>query len=143
MILRTRLARGLAVAALGAALATGVAGCSGSTGSSAHATTSHLDPQAFAQRASGAGVVILDVRTPQEFAGGHLPGAINVDVESADFTTKIGSLDKAATYAVYCRSGNRSNTAMQEMAKDGFTDVADLTGGITAWSSAGGTITTN
>ncbi len=95
------------------------------------------------QRASGAGVVILDVRTPQEFAGGHLPGAINVDVESADFTTKIGSLDKAATYAVYCRSGNRSNTAMQEMAKDGFTDVADLTGGITAWSSAGGTITTN
>ena len=143
MILRSRLARAAAVAALGVALASGVAGCSGSTGSAAHATTQNLDPQAFASRASTPGVVILDVRTPEEFATGHLPGAINIDVEAADFTTQIASLDKTATYAVYCRSGNRSGVAMNEMAGEGFTDLADLAGGIAAWAQAGGTIVTN
>ncbi len=143
MILRSRLARAAAVAALGVALASGVAGCSGSTGSAAHATTQNLDPQAFAARASTPGVVILDVRTPEEFATGHLPGAINIDVEAADFTNQIAALDKTATYAVYCRSGNRSAVAMNEMAGEGFTDLADLAGGITAWAQAGGTIVTN
>lgn len=142
MILRSRLARAAAVAALGAALASGVAGCSGSTGSSAHATTQNLDPQAFAARASEPGVVILDVRTPEEFASGHLPGAINIDVESGSFTDQVAKLDKSATYAVYCRSGNRSAVAMDEMAREGFTDLADLAGGITAWAQAGGTIVT-
>ncbi|MCB2176982.1 MAG: rhodanese-like domain-containing protein [Actinomycetales bacterium] len=143
MILRSRLARAAAVAALGVALASGVAGCSGSTGSSAHATTQSLDAQAFAARASEPGVVILDVRTPEEFATGHLPGAINIDVESGSFTDQVASLDKTATYAVYCRSGNRSAVAMDQMAGEGFTDLADLAGGITAWSQAGGAIVTN
>ncbi len=143
MILRSRLARAAAVAALGVALASGVAGCSGSTGSAAHATTQNLDPQAFAARASTPGVVILDVRTPEEFAAGHLPGAVNIDVEAADFTTQVAGLDKSATYAVYCRSGNRSAVAMDEMASEGFIDLADLAGGITAWAQAGGAIVTD
>lgn len=143
MILRSRLTRAAAVAALGVALASGVAGCSGSTGSSAHATTQNLDPQAFAARAAEPGVVILDVRTPEEFASGHLPGAINIDVEAADFTSQLATLDKTAPYAVYCHSGNRSAVAMNEMAGEGFTDMADLAGGIAAWAQAGGTIVTN
>jgi phage shock protein E len=143
MILRSRLTRAAAVAALGVALASGVAGCSGSTGSAAHATVQNLDPQAFADRASTPGVVILDVRTPEEFAAGHLPGAINVDVEAPDFTDQVATLDKTATYAVYCRSGNRSAVAMDEMSREGFTDLADLSGGITAWAQAGGSIVTD
>lgn len=143
MILRTRLTRAAAVAALGVALASGVAGCSGSTGSSTHATTQDLDPQAFAARASEPGVVILDVRTPEEYATGHLPGAINIDVEAPDFSDQVAALDKSATYAIYCHSGNRSGVAMDEMARDGFTDLADLAGGITAWAQAGGSIVTN
>lgn len=143
MILRSRLARAAAVAALGVALASGVAGCSGSAGSAAHATTQDLDPQAFAARASTPGVVILDVRTPEEFATGHLPGAINIDVEAPDFTDQLATLDKNATYAVYCHSGNRSAVAMNDMAGEGFTDLADLAGGITAWAQAGGSIVTD
>lgn len=143
MILRSRLARAAAVAALGVALASGVAGCSGSAGSAAHATTQDLDPQAFAARASTPGVVVLDVRTPEEFATGHLPGAINIDVEASDFTDQLASLDKSTAYAVYCHSGNRSAVAMKEMAGEGFTDLADLAGGITAWAQAGGSIVTD
>ena len=81
--------------------------------------------------------VLVDVRTPAEFAAGHIAGATNIDVEAADFATKIGALDKGAAYALYCRSGNRSGVAMQAMLSSGFTHVFHLGGGIGAWQSAG------
>ncbi|MDO8120444.1 rhodanese-like domain-containing protein [Isoptericola sp. b490] len=143
MLLRTRTTRVAAAAALGVALATGISGCAGDTpANGAHAELKDLPPQAFAERAATPGVVVLDVRTPQEFAAGHLPGAINVDVEAPDFATRIAQLDTSVPYAVYCHSGNRSAAAMQQMAAAGFTDLADLAGGITAWAQAGGTIVT-
>ncbi len=76
---------------------------------------------------------MLDVRTPAEFAQGHIPGAVNIDVEDATFPDKIAKLDPAADYAVYCRSGNRSRAAMEYMTKAGVTHTVGLDGGIGAW----------
>ena len=84
------------------------------------------------------GTVVLDVRTPAEFATGHLPGAQNIDIEGADFATRIAALDKTATYAVYCHSGNRSAMAPEQMTAADFAHVYDLAGGISAWQSMGG-----
>ncbi|MBU6144888.1 MAG: rhodanese-like domain-containing protein [Acidobacteria bacterium] len=69
---------------------------------------------------------IIDVRTPEEFAEGHLQGAINIDVQSADFEKRIGELDETAHYYIYCRSGRRSEIAHEKMIALGFTKVADL-----------------
>ena len=80
---------------------------------------------------------MIDVRTPAEYASGHLPKAQNIDLKGADFATRIAALDKNATYAVYCHSGKRSATTMEQMTGAGFTHVFDLAGGITDWKSAG------
>ena len=83
------------------------------------------------------GVVVLDVRTREEFASGHLPNAINIDLNSSQFAEQITQLDPNATYAVYCRSGNRSRIAVDSMKAGGFTEVHHLEGGIGAWLDAG------
>lgn len=70
-------------------------------------------------------LVLLDVRTPDEFATGHLQGAVNIDVEDPAFDTRIAALDKAGHYVVYCRTGRRSAIAVQSMKDAGFTDVVD------------------
>jgi rhodanese-related sulfurtransferase len=69
--------------------------------------------------------VVIDVRTPAEFAAQHITGAQNIDVEAADFGTRIASLDKAGKYLVYCRSGSRSAIAAQQMASAGFKYIVD------------------
>lgn len=98
--------------------------------------------EAFQALASEPDAVVLDVRTPQEFAAGHLPDAVNLDVEAADFAGRIAELDKTKPYAVYCHSGNRSAGAVQQMLQAGFTHVNDLEGGIVAWQAAGGQVVT-
>lgn len=100
-------------------------------------TATSVAPSEFADLTDQSSVVVLDVRTPGEFAQGHLPDAINMDVESASFGSQIATLDTGATYAVYCRSGNRSKTAMDQMKAAGFTNVTDLDGGIVAWQAQG------
>lgn len=81
--------------------------------------------------------VILDVRTPGEFASGHLENAANVDFYSPDFLDQLDELDRRAIYLVYCRSGGRSGSAHDEMASLGFATVYNMLGGITAWEDAG------
>jgi rhodanese-related sulfurtransferase len=81
--------------------------------------------------------VIIDVRTPEEYAEGHLQGAVNFNVESDEFETQISLLDKNSTYQVYCRSGNRSATAVRQMEDLGFLHVTDL-GGLDEASQATG-----
>lgn len=76
------------------------------------------------------GAVILDVRTPSEFASGAIPGALNINFMGADFDRKIDRLDKTKTYFVYCRSGNRSGQACQLMAQKGFSNLFNLSGGL-------------
>ena len=72
--------------------------------------------------------VIIDVRTPEEFAEGHIEGALNIDVSSDSFGESIAALDMSDSYGVYCRSGNRSAQAVARMEAAGFTDVHDLGG---------------
>ena len=79
-------------------------------------------------------VRLIDVRTPKEYAGGHISGAENIDVKAADFAERIK--DIKGTVAVYCRSGKRSLNAAKQLAELGF-KVYDLTGGILAWQKAG------
>ncbi len=71
------------------------------------------------------GPVILDVRTPAEFASGHLEGAVNIDVTAPDFVDVIAGLPSDGSYVVYCRSGRRSARAAAMMREKGFTDVID------------------
>ena len=87
-------------------------------------------------------LVVLDVRTPEEFAEGHLEGAVLVDFYAADFAEQLAALDTDVPYLVYCRSGNRSGQAMGVMEQLGFTSAADIDGGIVAWADAGLPVTT-
>lgn len=109
-----------------------LAGCS--SGSSA---TQDVNVQGFAEVIEDQSIVILDVRTPEEFAQGHIEGSINIDVSNSNFVSQVSQLDKSKTYAVYCRSGNRSQVATAEMEKLGFTSLFNMTGGAIDWAAAG------
>ena len=97
----------------------------------------------FAKKISDTSIVLLDVRTPAEFAAGHIAGATNIDFESGTFESDIQKLDKSKIYAVYCRSGNRSGQATALMAKDGFKTIFNLDGGLINWQIAGNAVVTN
>ncbi len=71
-------------------------------------------------------VVLIDVRTSEEFAEGHLVGALNLNVEDGTLEAALAGLDPSDTYQVYCRTGRRSAIAYDLMAANGFTDVTDL-----------------
>ena len=133
--------RRLAATAMAVVAIAGVSACSSSspmTGSTSQATSQHMAASDFASAMKTPGTIVLDVRTPAEFSTGHLPAAKNVDFEGTGFAAGIAALDKSATYALYCRSGNRSGKAMEQMAAAGFTHVYDLAGGISAWQNMGG-----
>ncbi len=85
-------------------------------------------------------VIVLDIRTPREFAGGHLPGARNVDFNAADFEKKLGELDRAKTYLVHCASGGRSGRSLDLFKKLQFQSIYHLDGGYNAWQRAGKTV---
>jgi rhodanese-related sulfurtransferase len=80
--------------------------------------------------------VVLDVRTPKEFAAGHIAGATNIDWNSADFQKKVVGLDKSKTWLVHCAVGGRSAKAADKMATLQFTNVYNLEGGLKAWEKA-------
>jgi phage shock protein E len=83
------------------------------------------------------GAVTLDIRTAEEFVGGHLADAQLIDFYGADFAQRIGELPRDATYVLYCRSGNRSAEAASLMRSQGFQSVYEVDGGILAWAQAG------
>ena len=83
------------------------------------------------------GFIILDVRTSSEFQERHIDGALNIDVNLPSFSEELEQLDRNGTYLVYCRSGNRSRTALAIMEDLGFTRIYHLTNGITEWVDAG------
>ena len=78
-------------------------------------------------------VQIIDVRTPEEFADGHIQNAVNIDYFSKSFSVNISKLNKQKTVLVYCAAGGRSATAAKELKKLGFKKVYDLTGGYDDW----------
>ncbi|HEX6886984.1 MAG TPA: rhodanese-like domain-containing protein [Candidatus Nanopelagicales bacterium] len=112
-------------------------GCSGSSSS-----VSTVGAQEFVTSAAEPGTVVVDVRTPAEFAAGHVDGAVNINVESPDFATQIAALPKDTTYAVYCRTGRRSALATDQMAEAGFTSVVNLQGGLADLQAAGAPVVT-
>ncbi|MBC3538318.1 rhodanese-like domain-containing protein [Rufibacter sp. H-1] len=82
-------------------------------------------------------IVVLDVRTPYEFQEGNLKGAVNIDYTSPDFEQEIAKLDTAATYLLYCKSGNRSSKATAVMKSNNFNNLYNATVGFDALRSAG------
>lgn len=80
--------------------------------------------------------VVLDVRTPEEFNQGHLPGAILLDYKSPQFEQELAKLDRNKTYLVYCRAGNRSVKAVEKMRELGFKHIAHMQTGIEGWNKA-------
>ena len=91
-----------------------------------------VDAQQFAEVIANKDVQLVDARTPEEFSEGHIPGAINMDVKSADFDAKIAQLDTSRPVAVYCRSGRRSKLAAERMVNAGL-QVTELADGILSW----------
>jgi len=114
-------------------LVAGVAACSSSTGviesldADAAATLLEDDPTA----------VLLDIRTPEEYAESRIAGAVNIDFYAADFSTRLGALDRDTTYVIYCRSGNRTTAALDIFRDLGFSSVHAVDGGIQAWQGTG------
>ena len=92
-----------------------------------------VEADEFAREIAKEGVQLVDVRTASEYADGHIPNAVNIDVLSSNFAEKIATLDKAKTLAIYCRSGRRSKAAAEQAVKLGF-KVVELDGGVLSWS---------
>jgi phage shock protein E len=129
-----RVSLGLGLAALGL---TGVvlAGCSSDGGTASASAPGSTE--AVAEVVVPDSATIIDVRTPEEYAEGHLEGAVNLDVQSGRFEEELEGLDPDAGYVVYCRTGNRSAAAVATMEASGFTDVTDLGGLDDAAASTG------
>lgn len=90
----------------------------------------NLSPQQFLQAiANTPGATVIDVRTPAEFAVGHLDRAINIDYLGEGFWDKMEALDPAQTYFVYCRTSRRSVRTCTLMRNGGFANVFHLDGG--------------
>lgn len=139
--------RPLAALALGLAVALGASACSGAQAEPT-ATATQLDasavpgvrvapPEQAHALVDTEDVVVLDVRTPEEYAAGHIDGAVLVDFQADDFADQIDALDRDTPYVLYCRSGNRSAQARDLMDELGFRDVTDVAGGFQAWLAAG------
>lgn len=116
-----------------------LAACGGSTTATAAAEIQLVSPSEAATVLSERApeVVLLDVRTPEEFNEVRVPGSVNVDFYAADFASQLDTLAKDVPYVVYCRSGNRSSQTMNIMRELGFLEVWDVDGGIISWNEAG------
>src|ERR1041384_1776217 len=82
-------------------------------------------------------VVVLDVRTADEYKAGHIPGAKNVDFYQPDFKAKLAGLDRDQTYLVHCKSGGRSAKTEALMKDLKFKSILHLNDGFSKWEAAG------
>jgi len=117
-----------------------VAGCGGGAETATReAVIETISPAAAADLVAvpPSGLVVLDVRTPEEFGAGRLAGAVNLDFYATTFADDLAGLDREAPYLLYCRSGNRSAEAREMMRSLGFLEVHEIAGGIVAWAEAG------
>lgn len=96
----------------------------------------NLTVEEFEKGSQTIGVVILDVRTPEEYQTGHLKNAKLLDISEQSFSASLDKLDKNKAYYVYCQAGGRSTTAVEIMIEKGFKKVYNLSGGIAAWKKA-------
>lgn len=82
-------------------------------------------------------VVVLDVRTPEEFRNGHIDKAVLANINDPSFEAKISKLSKTKPVLVYCAAGRRSARASKMMVEKGWKNISNMTGGFSAWSGAG------
>jgi len=80
-------------------------------------------------------LIVLDVRTPEEFKEGHIKGAINIDIRQEDAFSKIDKLNRNAKYLVYCRTNHRSGMAVDHMMQSGFRNVTQMMDGFPGWAA--------
>lgn len=97
----------------------------------------HLDAaKSAALMKSRPKLVVIDVRTPSEFASGHIAGAINIDFKNANFATEIAKLDRSQDYLIHCRSGGRSGRSLTTFETAGFSHIIHMDGGMIDWNKA-------
>ena len=96
-----------------------------------------IDAEQFDKMRKEPNTVVLDVRTPQEFSQGHVPGAVNMDISDPMFKKKIAGLDKSKTYLVHCAAGVRSNRACHLMSSLELAGLYDYKGGFKDWKAQG------
>jgi phage shock protein E len=82
-------------------------------------------------------IVVLDIRTPEEFKAGHIAGATNIDFLATGFEQKLAALDKSKMYLVHCASGNRSAQSLPVFKKLQFQSLYHLDGGFRSWEKGG------
>lgn len=101
------------------------------------AQLNNLSPEAFHEKIqqADASAVLIDVRTPEEFATGHLPGAVNINYFAEDFWDRLEALHPEQSLLVYCRTGRRSIRACTLLRNGGFQSdrIFNLDGGIVEW----------
>jgi rhodanese-related sulfurtransferase len=150
MKIKNSLSPALAVLLLTVVLCFIFNGCDYITGAAVEPSFSVTEPEHYLRNVSvsdayavvslyagRANFIILDVRTPEEYAGGHLPFSINRDASSTSFRNDIEKFDKDRMYLVYCQTGVRSAAASQVMAESGFKYIYNMTGGFSAWVAIG------
>ena len=77
--------------------------------------------------------VILDVRTPEEYEGGHIENAYLLNFRSGSFVDELETMDKTKKYYIYCRTGRRSRKTVQLMKEKGYSEAHNVIGGIDKW----------
>jgi rhodanese-related sulfurtransferase len=92
-----------------------------------------LNTGIFEKKMRKGNAVLLDVRTPEEYAAGHLKNAVLLDYNAGVFDTAFQKLDKEKKYLLYCRTGKRSDYAASKMKAAGFKNIYQLKNGITGW----------
>jgi phage shock protein E len=100
-------------------------------------SVSPVSAEVFAEVIEQPNVVLVDVRGADLYAEGHIPGAINIPAEGGSFVEDIEALPDGVTYAIYCKSGPKTDVAVKIMERIGATPIVTLEGGINAWEAAG------
>jgi phage shock protein E len=97
----------------------------------------NVQTQVAAKLVAEGKVIVLDVRTPEEFSEGHIAGATNINFMAKDFATRIATLDTNKVYLVHCASGGRSRRCLPQLKQLGLKQIYHLDGGFSAWEEAG------
>ena len=92
---------------------------------------------------NNADLVVLDVRTAEEFGQGHIAGAVNLDFTAPGFKDEVAKLDKRKSYLLHCRSGRRSTDSLPVFKELGFSEIHHLAGGFNEWKDAGNPVSTD
>jgi len=96
----------------------------------------YFSPSDFQKLTLSSKNILVDIRTPEEYASGHIRHAQLINLHDADFSTNIGRPDKGKTILIYCRSGHRTEAGKEDLQRQGFKKIGILKGGINAWNDA-------